>query len=68
MEVDTQQFRMADRLTEGQLTAILTAHRTNGRSYEEISRRLWAEHGIEVTRQTVARWGKLLGLDEKQSA
>ena len=64
MEVDSSQFRMADRMAGGQLAAIIAELRTEGRSYEDVTRRLFADFGIEVTRQTVARWGALLGVDK----
>lgn len=68
MQVDSSQFRMADRLTGGRLADIIAALRAEDRSYEEITRRLFAEHGVEVTRQTVARWGALLGVDKAPAA
>jgi intein-encoded DNA endonuclease-like protein len=49
-------FRMADRLAGGQLEEALLSMRSAGLSYDEISRRLFADHGIEVTRQTIANW------------
>ncbi len=63
MKVDSSQFRMADRMAGGKLADIIGALRADGRSYEDVTRRLFADHGIEVTRQTVARWGALLGVD-----
>lgn len=47
---------MADRLAEGRLAEIITAGRANGLSYDEIGRRLYADYGIEATRQTLANW------------
>ena len=64
MEVDSSQFRMADRMAGGKLAEIIAELRTEGRSYEDVTRRLFADFGIEVTRQTVARWGALLGADK----
>lgn len=57
---DTPQFRMADRLVGGKLVAILSERRARNDSFERIARDLFAEHGIEVTRQTVASWWKAL--------
>lgn len=68
MQVDSSQYRMADRLTGGRLADIIAGLRAEDRSYEEITRRLFAEHGIEVTRQTVARWGALMGIDKAPAA
>jgi len=65
MSTDTQQFRMADRLAEGNLSALLVQYRTEeGRSLEEIVRRLYAEYGIEVTRQTLDKWCRSLGIEK----
>jgi hypothetical protein len=48
---------MADRLVGGGLAAILTERRaTRKQSLDQIARELYAEHGIEVTRQTLAVW------------
>lgn len=51
----------------GHLAEVIATGRAEGRSYEEITRRLFADHGIEVSRQTVARWGALLGVDKAAS-
>lgn len=47
---------MADRLADGQLADIIAEGRASGLSYDEIGRRLYADFGIEVTRQTLANW------------
>jgi len=49
---------MADDRTDGNLAATINQYRQDGISYEGIARRLYAEHGIEVTRQTIANWIK----------
>ncbi len=54
---------MADRVLEGQLLSVLTGLYSETRSWEEVSRRLFAEHGIRVTGQTLRRWNADLGLD-----
>lgn len=48
--------QMADRLAGGRLRDEVLDHRAAGRSHDEISRRLWADHGIVVSRTTVAGW------------
>ena len=58
MSNGTPQYRMADRLTGGRLDAIIAEGRAAGRSYEDIARRLYADHGVEVTRQTLANWAE----------
>ena len=50
------QAQMADRMADGRLVAIITDLRSAGLSCERIARRLYAEHGIEVTGQTLRRW------------
>lgn len=56
MPVDSSLYRMADRITGGDLRAILTGLRASGESFDTISKRLFAEHGVDVTSQTVANW------------
>lgn len=56
MRTTTPLYRMADRLAGGELEQVLADMRAQGFSYDEISRRLYANYGIEVTRQTVANW------------
>jgi transposase-like protein len=55
---------MADRLLDGQLREVLGALYVDTRSWEEVSRRLFAEHGIRVTGQTLRRWNGELGISE----
>jgi len=52
----TPHYRMADKLAGGQLDAILAAYRAEDLSLRQITLRLYAEHGIEVTHQTIANW------------
>lgn len=52
-------FRMADRLADGKLAEIITTYRLEGLSFDDIARRLFADHGIEVTRQTIANWAEM---------
>lgn len=56
MQPRSPQFRMADRLAGGRLIEIIATSRADGLSFDDISRRLFAEFGIEVTRQTLANW------------
>ena len=61
MRKPSTQYRMADKLANGKLGEILTAGRMGGQSYDDIARRLYADHGIEVTRQTIANWCEMTG-------
>lgn len=54
--VDSSLYRMADRMVGGDLGAILTGLKANGASSTTIAKRLYADHGIDVSSQTVANW------------
>lgn len=56
MPFDSPNFRMADRLTDGHLDTILTGYRAGGLSLSATNSRLYADHGIEVSLPTLARW------------
>lgn len=66
--IDSPGFRMADRLAGGKLVKALTTLRAEGLSHDRITRVLFADYGIEVSRPTVARWCRDLGLDEPNAA
>lgn len=55
---------MADRLAGGSLPAKIRALRDDGLSWEAVAGRLYADHGIEVTAQTLRTWGRDLGFSE----
>lgn len=63
MTIQTAQFRMADRLADGQLTEAIRKFRAQGLSFDGIAGRLYAEHGIEVSGNTVAVWARKLGIE-----
>lgn len=56
MAVDSSLYRMADRMAGGALGAILGGLKASGASFDTIAKRLYAEHGIDVSSQTVANW------------
>lgn len=58
MAIKSGAYRMANRLAGGNLDAILRRACENGETLDAISQRLYAEHGIEVTKQTIANWVK----------
>lgn len=64
----TAQFRMADRLAGGKLAEALARLKAEDRSYEDIGRQLYADHGIEVSRPTLAKWCSELGIEDKAGA
>lgn len=51
---------MADRMVDGRLALIIVGYHADGQPAEHISRLLWAEHGIDVSGQTLRRWLPLL--------
>lgn len=65
--VDSPRYRMADRLAGGRLTEILSERRAQNQSLEQIVRELYAEYGIEVTRQTLASWVSQIDTSEAAS-
>ena len=60
MAIASPVFRMADRMADGRLASIIVAYHAEGHPAEHISRLLWAEHGIDVSGQTLRRWLPLL--------
>lgn len=56
MAIDSSLYRMADRLADGDLVAILQKMKAAGDSNGTIAKRLYADHGIDVTAQTVSNW------------
>ncbi len=53
---ESAQYRMADRLADGNLAEVLLRLRDEDRSPEDIGRQLYADYGIQVSRPTVSRW------------
>ncbi len=49
-------YRMANRLTGGKLADLLTEYRAAGLSWDDISRRLYGDFGVEVTAVTLQSW------------
>ncbi len=52
------QYRMADRLAGGELAEIIRKGRSKGLSWDSIAARLYADHYIEVTGNTVQAWAQ----------
>lgn len=53
---------MANRLADGKLPDLLAERRTAGQSWDDISRQLYGELGIEVSAETLRKWADLLGI------
>jgi hypothetical protein len=53
---------MADKLAQGQLEALMASLYRDSGSWEEVSRRLYAEHAITISGQTLRRWAEQLGI------
>lgn len=47
---------MADRLAGGKLADTIGGYRSQGFSLTDITRRLYATHGIEVSVATLSKW------------
>jgi hypothetical protein len=56
-------YRMADRLCGGDLAARLAKCRADGLSWDDVSRRLYAESGVEASRDTIRSWARQLGIE-----
>lgn len=53
-------WRMADRLAGGNLAKTIRTLDQRDLSPEQIARELYANHGVDVTRQTITNWLKAL--------
>jgi hypothetical protein len=62
MSVTTSHWRMADRVLNGTLADTLANLYRESRSWEEVARRLYADHGLTVSGQTLRRWGRELDI------
>jgi len=60
MAIASPVFRMADNMVGGRLAAIIVGYHNDGHPAEHISRLLWAEHGVDVSGQTLRRWLPML--------
>lgn len=58
-------WRLADLVLEGTLEAKIRDWRTDGSSWEEIARLIWAEtdRKVVITGAGVARWARQLGIE-----
>lgn len=57
-------WRMADALTKGRLEDRLRELRGEGRSYDEISRVLFAEAQVNASGRTIREWCVQIGTDD----
>lgn len=53
---------MADTLAGGHLESLMASLYSDSGSWEEVSRRLYAEHAISISGQTLRRWAEQLGI------
>jgi hypothetical protein len=49
-------YELADIRTDGHLAELVATARTAGASWRSIARRLYADHGVDVTEQTLRNW------------
>lgn len=68
MAIESPVFRMADRLVDGRLAEIIVGYHAEGHPAEHISRLMWAEHGVDVSGQTLRRWVPVLVAEAAKAA
>jgi hypothetical protein len=51
-------FPLVDRILDGRLAEYIATARENGDSFERIARNLHADHGIDVTGETIRKWSE----------
>lgn len=68
MALDSPHWRMADRLADGKLDTVLADYKARGLSPRQVCNRLYAEHGIEVTHPTAAKWLAATDTQPEQAA
>lgn len=62
---NTNAWKNADRLTDGRLAELLVQWRREERlSFEDIVRRLWADHHVTVSIRTIGGWCRQLGTED----
>ena len=52
----TNSYPLIDRIFGGRLAAWLAQSRADGDSFQTIANRLFVEHGIRVSDETIRRW------------
>lgn len=60
--MSTPIFPLVDRILGGELEQVLRAYRSDGLSYEQISKRIDTDHAIDVTAETVRNWCRKLDI------
>lgn len=68
LRVQGSYWAMANRLAGGALESILCQHRTEGSPWSLISRKLYADFGVEVSDMTLKAWCAELGIEDKAGA
>ena len=53
---------MANKLAEGTLESLMASLYAESASWEEVSRRLYADKAITISGQTLRRWADQLGI------
>ncbi len=64
----TPTFPLYDQILNGRLEEILRRYRESGVSLRGATQLLSADHGIDVSRGTVATWCDDLGIEKKAAA
>lgn len=55
-------YRMANRLAGGRLPDLLRDYRADGLSWDDISRRMYGDFGIEAAAETLRQWAEQLNI------
>lgn len=59
---------LVDQALQGRLTEILADLRGQRLSYERIARRLYADHGIEISKEQIRVWCQDSGIEKPEKA
>jgi hypothetical protein len=68
MTVQTARFQLLDLQLGGRLEETLRSLYAETGTWEGVSRRLFADHGKEVSGQTLRLWAVQLGIEPKRTA
>lgn len=56
---------MADRLAGGNLATLIVDLAAAGTPWDQMAKRLFADHGVEVTSETLRKWASILDADDE---
>ncbi len=65
MQPPSDRFQLIDAELGGTLAEFLRTNYAETGSWEEVSRRLLVQHSVSVVGQTLRRWARQVGIEEK---